>query len=56
MYYFKACNKCQGDLYLASDSYGSFLKCLQCGRITELENRGSSLFKADARNLKKQAA
>ena len=56
MYYFKACNKCEGDLYLESDSYGSFLKCLQCGRITEVETRGPGLLKVDARDLKKQAA
>ncbi|HJN86951.1 MAG: hypothetical protein QF714_02980 [Dehalococcoidia bacterium] len=56
MYYFKACNKCKGDLYLESDSYGSFLKCLQCGRITEVETRGPGLLKVDARDLKKQAA
>ena len=36
MFYFKACPKCQGDLSLEQDSYGSFLKCLQCGKLTEV--------------------
>lgn len=37
MFYFKACQKCQGDLTLDRDSYGSFLKCLQCGSYTDVE-------------------
>ena len=37
MFYFKGCNKCHGDLYLEEDLYGSFFKCLQCGRIVDLE-------------------
>lgn len=35
-FYFKACAKCQGDMYLEWDAYGPFRKCLQCGRIVEL--------------------
>ena len=35
-FYFKACPKCQGDLYLEQDAYGAFRQCLQCGRIVEL--------------------
>ena len=37
MYYLKACRKCRGDLTLENDSYGDFLKCLQCGTYTEVE-------------------
>ena len=37
MFYFKACSKCRGDLTLEKDSYGSFLKCLQCGSYVEVE-------------------
>lgn len=37
MFYFKACTKCQGDLSLEKDSYGLFLKCLQCGKLVEVE-------------------
>ena len=31
----KACKKCHGDLTPESDFYGSYIKCLQCGTITE---------------------
>lgn len=34
-FYFKACPKCRGDMYLDEDAYGVFTKCLQCGRIYE---------------------
>ena len=37
MYYLKACRKCRGDLTLENDSYGDFLKCLQCGTYVEVE-------------------
>ncbi len=36
MMYLKACTKCSGDLTLEEDSYGAFLKCLQCGKLTEV--------------------
>ena len=36
-FYFKACAKCQGDMYLEWDAYGPFRQCLQCGRIVELD-------------------
>lgn len=42
MFYFKACAKCQGDLSLEKDPYGDFLKCMQCGTLTDVEiNTGS---------------
>ena len=31
MIYFKSCNRCRGDMHLNSDTYGWFVKCLQCG-------------------------
>jgi hypothetical protein len=31
MIFFKSCNRCQGDMHVDSDSYGWFVKCLQCG-------------------------
>ena len=40
MMYLKACTKCSGDLTLEEDSYGAFLKCLQCGKITEVNENG----------------
>ena len=56
MYYFKGCGKCKGDLYLEEDFYGSYLKCLQCGRITEIEARETGVIANGARRPKKIAA
>ncbi len=39
MFYFKACPKCHGDLYLDSDGYGTFIECLQCGWLRDLVDR-----------------
>lgn len=36
-FFFKACPKCKGDMYLENDAYGAYRKCLQCGRIFEIE-------------------
>ncbi len=35
MVFLKACPKCRGDLAMASDIYGDFLECLQCGLIKD---------------------
>jgi hypothetical protein len=35
----KACPKYKGDMYLDSDAYGTYWKCLQRGRFFELEAR-----------------
>ena len=39
MFFFKTCPKCQGDMYLDRDSYGTYRKCLQCGHIVEQERQ-----------------
>ena len=39
MFFFKACPKCHGDLYLDSDGYGTFVECLQCGLLRDLVDR-----------------
>lgn len=31
MLYFKACPRCQGDMYTDKDQFGPFVACLQCG-------------------------
>ncbi len=36
MFFFKACPKCHGDLYLDSDGYGTFIECLQCALLRDL--------------------
>ena len=56
MFRLKGCEKCGGDLHLEEDSYGSFFKCLQCGRLTELEARAPGMVVIDARHPKKRAA
>ena len=30
MFWFKSCPKCHGDLYRDSDTYGSYIACMQC--------------------------
>ena len=38
MFWFKSCPKCHGDLYQDSDTYGTYLACLQCGSyLTEAD-------------------
>jgi hypothetical protein len=45
-FFFKACPKCKGDMYLDSDAYGAYRKCLQCGRIFEIETSPTGIAKA----------
>ncbi|MFQ6027112.1 MAG: hypothetical protein ACE5Q6_06450 [Dehalococcoidia bacterium] len=37
MFYFKACPKCSGDLYLDKDQYGTFVECVQCGLVRDVK-------------------
>ena len=37
MFYFKSCTKCHGDQTLEKDSFGAYLKCLQCGTYIEVK-------------------
>ncbi len=38
MFWFKSCPKCHGDLYRDSDTYGTYVACLQCGSyLTEAD-------------------
>ncbi len=38
MFWLKSCLKCHGDLYRASDAYGTYILCLQCGHyLTEAD-------------------
>ena len=34
---FKACPRCNGDLYVERDKFGWHSTCLQCGHIRDLE-------------------
>ena len=40
---FKECPRCQGDLYIAEDSFGKFLSCMQCGYLHDLEQPAREL-------------
>ena len=37
MIYLKSCPKCHGDLTLGRDSYGTFMSCLQCGFMRDID-------------------
>ena len=32
MIYLKSCRRCKGDVHFYSDTWGIFMKCLQCGQ------------------------
>ena len=56
MFYFKACPKCKGDMYLERDAYGEYRKCLQCGQIQELGLNMTVVANAKPAKLTKLAA
>ena len=56
MIYFKGCAKCQGDMILDEDLYGSFYKCLQCGRQVDVEVQELGFSKETAREAAELAA
>ena len=37
MMHFNLCLRCNGDVILKQDTYGSFYQCLHCGNIMELD-------------------
>ncbi len=43
MIYFGACPKCQGDLTLNRDGYGSFFSCLQCGLMHDVDSKPAAV-------------
>jgi hypothetical protein len=45
-FFFKACPRCKGDMYLDSDAFGAYRKCLQCGRIFDIEASQTGIAKA----------
>ena len=56
MIYFKGCAKCQGDMVLDEDLYGSYFKCLQCGRQVDMEVQEPGLNKETVKEVAKLAA
>ena len=55
MFWLKACPRCQGDLLGQSDSYGSYIACLQCGYQLQPEEE-SQLGSGPGPASEKQAA
>ena len=43
MIYFKSCPKCHGDLTTGRDAYGSFISCLQCGFMRDVDIKTGAL-------------
>ena len=41
MFFLKSCPKCQGDMFLDQDGYGSFIECLQCGTLRNIQVKGA---------------
>ncbi len=38
MFWFKSCPKCHGDLYRDSDTFGTYIACMQCSHyLTEAD-------------------
>ena len=38
MFWFKSCPKCHGDLYQDSDTFGTYIACMQCSHyLTEAD-------------------
>ncbi len=50
-FFFKACPKCRGDMYLDEDVYGAYGKCLQCGRIFEARSQQQKMGKLESDKL-----
>ena len=37
MVFYRACPKCKGDMDTRRDLYGSFIECIQCGLLQDLD-------------------
>ena len=37
MIFFRACPKCQGEIYVTEDQFGKYRTCMQCGWLQDLE-------------------
>ncbi len=45
MFWFKSCPKCHGDLYRNSDTYGTYIACMQCSHyLTQADETRLELF------------
>ncbi len=48
MVYLKSCPKCLGDLTMGQDTYGTFISCLQCGFMRDIDVKGTSMVASPA--------
>ncbi len=45
MFWFKSCPKCHGDLHRDSDTYGTYIACMQCSHyLTQADETRLELF------------
>lgn len=56
MIWYKGCPRCQGDVWLETDLYGSYLSCVQCGMLSDapslLDDEPPSRPRRERRRLK----
>ena len=48
MVYLKSCPKCLGDLTVREDAYGSFINCLQCGLMRDIDVKPATSYSRKA--------
>ncbi len=48
MVYLRSCPKCLGDLTMGQDMYGSFISCLQCGFMRDVDAKPATTNASDA--------
>ncbi|MEG3594382.1 MAG: hypothetical protein VX355_02700 [Chloroflexota bacterium] len=53
---FKGCPRCKGDINKNSDTYGSYLECLQCGHMVYLSDRSKRTLRRHGSTDKTAAA
>ena len=50
MIYFRSCPRCKGDVHLNSDSFGTFMSCLQCSHSRDLPSDSFAIGEAIERS------
>ncbi len=52
MILFKACKRCNGDMYDAVDIYGPYWECIQCGHMIDVPDARLAKAEAEGRALR----
>ena len=55
MLYLKSCPRCQGDMHMNRDLYGTYKECLQCGHMVDIV-QPNSLFSVPVPRDKRKVA